>query len=307
MRAGLTTRCLTFRDTFVCTPTSLLMAFADTGRPADISIQARRSNAPQHVAEKKPVSEVCNEAEIQPSLFYTWQRELLAGAHTVFSTRRAPSRENELEAKISRLEARVARKGSNHRRGDGRVRDAPKKTWGSLNGAWIPHDRRDEVVDFVNTISTKTRLPVQQVVEWCGLARGKFYDWRKRYGKVNEHNGLVPRDHWIEDWEPPACDRLLRLPSAGRVSATDVHDAGRRRGGLEPIDDVPCVVEGGPPGPLEREAVEEGNGLRSAAATAPTLAYGYLVLESGRDVLLPVLRFWMVRVGRWFTGRFESR
>ena len=64
----------------------------------------------QHVAEKKPGSEVCNEAEIQPSLFYTWQRELLAGAHTVFSTRRAPSRENELEAKISRLEARVARK-----------------------------------------------------------------------------------------------------------------------------------------------------------------------------------------------------
>ena len=22
-----------------------------------------------------------------------------------------------------------------------------------------------------------------------------------RYGKVNEHNGLVPRDHWIEEWE----------------------------------------------------------------------------------------------------------
>ena len=63
----------------------------------------------QHVAEKKPVSEVATRP-IQPSLFYTWQRELLAGAHTVFSTRRAPSRENELEAKISRLEARVARK-----------------------------------------------------------------------------------------------------------------------------------------------------------------------------------------------------
>ena len=41
--------------------------------------------------------------------------------------------------------------------------------------------------------------------------------------------------------------------------------------------------------PRWNEAVEEGNGLRSAAATAPTLAYGYLVLESGRDVLLPVL------------------
>ena len=53
----------------------------------------------------------------------------------------------------------------------------------------------------MNTIATKTQLPVQQTVQWCGIARGKFYDWRKRYGKVNEHNGLVPRDHWIEEWE----------------------------------------------------------------------------------------------------------
>ena len=53
----------------------------------------------------------------------------------------------------------------------------------------------------MNTIATKTQLPVQQIVQWCGIARGKFYDWRKRCGKVNEHNGLVPRDHWIEEWE----------------------------------------------------------------------------------------------------------
>ena len=64
----------------------------------------------QHVAEKKPVSEVCNEAEIQPSLFYTWQRDYWLEPIRCFRTRRAPSRENELEAKISRLEARVARK-----------------------------------------------------------------------------------------------------------------------------------------------------------------------------------------------------
>jgi hypothetical protein len=25
--------------------------------------------------------------------------------------------------------------------------------------------------------------------------------WRERYGKVNEHNGWVPRDFWLEDWE----------------------------------------------------------------------------------------------------------
>jgi transposase-like protein len=64
----------------------------------------------QHVADKKPVSEICNEAEIQPSLFYTWQRELLAGAPSLFANRRAPSREKDLEEEVSRLVARVARK-----------------------------------------------------------------------------------------------------------------------------------------------------------------------------------------------------
>jgi putative transposase len=32
----------------------------------------------------------------------------------------------------------------------------------------------------------------------------QFYDWRERYGKVNEHNGWVPRDFWLEDWEKQA-------------------------------------------------------------------------------------------------------
>ena len=37
-----------------------------------------------------------------------------------------------------------------------------------------------------------------------GIPEGKFYDWRKRYGKVNEHNAWIPRDHWLEDWEKQA-------------------------------------------------------------------------------------------------------
>jgi putative transposase len=30
-----------------------------------------------------------------------------------------------------------------------------------------------------------------------GISRGKFFEWKKRYGKVNEHNGKVPRDNWL--------------------------------------------------------------------------------------------------------------
>jgi len=48
------------------------------------------------------------------------------------------------------------------------------------------------------------------------VARGKFYDWRRRYGKANEHNGLVPRDHWIEDSERQAIiDYFYRHPLDG--------------------------------------------------------------------------------------------
>lgn len=31
--------------------------------------------------------------------------------------------------------------------------------------------------------------------------RSKFYDWKSRYGKANEHNATIPRDHWITDQE----------------------------------------------------------------------------------------------------------
>jgi hypothetical protein len=39
---------------------------------------------------------------------------------------------------------------------------------------------------------------------WLGLALSTFYTWRTRYGKANEHNAQVPRDHWLEDWEKQA-------------------------------------------------------------------------------------------------------
>jgi len=36
------------------------------------------------------------------------------------------------------------------------------------------------------------------------VPEGTFYNWKQRYGKVNEHNGWIPRDHWLEDWEKRA-------------------------------------------------------------------------------------------------------
>lgn len=42
------------------------------------------------------------------------------------------------------------------------------------------------------------------MIDWVGISRSKFYDWQKRYGKVNEHNTWIPRDFWLTDAERQA-------------------------------------------------------------------------------------------------------
>jgi len=59
-------------------------------------------------------------------------------------------------------------------------------------------------VDFVKYWSCRTEISVLQLILWIGVSRSKFYNWRVRYGKPNEHNGLVPREHWLDDWERTA-------------------------------------------------------------------------------------------------------
>jgi transposase InsO family protein len=63
---------------------------------------------------------------------------------------------------------------------------------------------RDEVVDYIGQWSDRAELSAKQLVRWLGIGMSKFYDWKARHGKVNEHNALVPRDHWLEAWEKEA-------------------------------------------------------------------------------------------------------
>jgi hypothetical protein len=60
------------------------------------------------------------------------------------------------------------------------------------------------VVDFVRRWSEKTEIGAGRFIEWLGVRASKFYSWRGRYGRVNEHNGWVPRDFWLEAWEKQA-------------------------------------------------------------------------------------------------------
>ena len=53
----------------------------------------------------------------------------------------------------------------------------------------------------MNHWTKRAELPAKRLLGWLGLGTSKFHDWRKRYGKVNEHNAWVPRDEWLEAWE----------------------------------------------------------------------------------------------------------
>jgi putative transposase len=80
----------------------------------------------------------------------------------------------------------------------------------------VPHDVRDQIVDFVRRWSEKTGIGAGRFIEWLGIRASKFYDWRDRYGQVNEHNGWVPRDFWLEQWEKEAIvDFHLKHPLEG--------------------------------------------------------------------------------------------
>ena len=68
----------------------------------------------RHHLEKVPVSDLCDENKLQPSVFYGWQRQLFANAAAVFELGKpkaaASTREQQLEARIAQLEAKLAKK-----------------------------------------------------------------------------------------------------------------------------------------------------------------------------------------------------
>ena len=57
-------------------------------------------------------------------------------------------------------------------------------------------------------------MTINKLIGWLDISRSKYYDWRTRYGKINEHNGLAPRDRWLEEWEKEAIiDYFIEHPT----------------------------------------------------------------------------------------------
>ena len=81
--------------------------------------QTRRHFTPQekvaivkrHLLEAVPVSNLCDEFDINPTLFYQWQRQLFENAHLAFANgRKSKASEDAKDHKIEQLEAKLTRK-----------------------------------------------------------------------------------------------------------------------------------------------------------------------------------------------------
>jgi len=59
-------------------------------------------------------------------------------------------------------------------------------------------------VDYVRQWTDKTEVTSKQLLGWIGLWSSTFSNWTRSYGKAYEHNGWIPRDHWLDEWEKQA-------------------------------------------------------------------------------------------------------
>jgi transposase-like protein len=65
----------------------------------------------RHVIDKIPVSEICEQEKIQPSVYYKWMRDLFANAASAFEPpKRSSNRERQAEERIAYLEAKLKKK-----------------------------------------------------------------------------------------------------------------------------------------------------------------------------------------------------
>lgn len=62
----------------------------------------------KHLIDKVPVSEICRQANLQPTVFYRWQQELFENATAAFERTKDPAAP--LERKMQAMKEKLARK-----------------------------------------------------------------------------------------------------------------------------------------------------------------------------------------------------
>ena len=156
---------------------------------------------------------------------------------------------------------------------------------------------------FVNYWSPKAEITTRLLVGWIGISAPRFNDWKRRYGKVNEHNNWIPSDYWLEDWEKNAILDFYKLH----------HDDGYRRLTFMMLDkDVVAVslasvyrvlLQVGVMRKWVRKAAKKGAGFVWPLKSHEHWHVDVLYIKSAASFITYAL-FWMDTAEALYIGRF---
>lgn len=82
------------------------------------------------------------------------------------------------------------------------------------------------MVDFTENIVKRSHLTIVIILSMLKIRRNKYYEWKKRYGTLNNHNGKQPKKHWLTPAEKQAVIEFAKE----KIGTTDyyLHDGYRR-------------------------------------------------------------------------------
>ena len=109
----------------------------------------------------------------QPTVFYRWQKEFFENGAAAFEQKARPNHSAEQE-RIAYLERKIQTKDEVLAELMTEHVALKKRSWGTLTGTWVPHDKRDQIVDFVRRWSEKTEIGAGQFIGWLDIAASKF-------------------------------------------------------------------------------------------------------------------------------------
>lgn len=69
---------------------------------------------------------------------------------------------------------------------------------------------RDEAITYCESMNSRSHLTKTQLIAMLGISRHKYYDWLERFGTDNNHNGKIPKQHWLTPEEIAAILDFVR-------------------------------------------------------------------------------------------------
>lgn len=107
----------------------------------------------------------------------------------------------------------------------------------------------------------QTGIVSRRLLQWIGLGTSKYYQWKERYGRVNEHNALIPRDHWLAQCEKEEIVKFVSEHQEDGYRRCAYMMIDQDKVAVSPATVYRVVRQAGLTGQNNREKSRKGNGF----------------------------------------------